>query len=975
MVAFLVGVVLLPLFFISSHGDAQTSQAVLLSVVDAIEKLVGFYKANYNDLNLDGLFGLRVMEGQLQKILQEHDEGRYPQLSHDVVQRLHTLLQDTRWVGEQAVSVVQADDEKYFKELGVIITQPWTVFKRPRKVVPAHRWNAPVYLASKNVRLDEHQSDICMMEITQPKRSPLRRAGGHGSEGGCSLSEHCGRVMTARGLTDYGITHQLLWTVLAEQSGCGEQMDVLMQGLGFNSTEHMQQEFCTNNFYEMLTTVHIFLSGTVTGNFQDLFMEQQFVCPSLGFYEFLKKDYLDQILSWQLPTGCFGENAEDEAASDNLLQNFPLEKDLKTLQSINRMSKLSDLGQLDLKKAEVEQQLKNLQSFNVLQESDAESMDGGRRDRVGNLQGQLQHPQGSRNVAVWNQAAPQQQRQQELGDGRPAVRNPGSVLLQQLGGQQRGPAGQLGPQRRGDAVYRNRPQRVGENGAGKLHGHFPPAGFQEEKMDIPAGVRGRLPEPVPGGHRGNFPDRRIKVKAGYDMNNFPRLPEDKGKAVYKTKNFPRLPEGKGKAVYKTKNFPHLPEGKGKAMYKMKNFPHLPEDLSPKEFPGQAVPSRGRGGGVGGRVPGRPEALRDRQVAAQFPGANGNQAVGVRVMDQRQQQPLPLAPDSQFGGRPRQRVLAAYETGQGSQRRLLVEKDMPGGCLSHKTGVACGALAMYLRYLVDPGPLSLMTPHQFYADTHQGLLGDGAAFRKVLEVLGQKLAKKKNLMDNVGLEEEPGEGDIEEREDKEDLKEEDEGKDGREEEEREEDKEEEERYPDAGEVERNDNEAVHLGADKDPAADLEGGPDKEDDNDLIGYRKEAYANGKEGVEEEEEDEEEAGPDYIKRAEGGGDKAAQTKSQTKEDAVYTYYEGRDKGAVKKHKAQAPQPPRSDGADASQSQDSVMPMMGPIAGRKDLPPTKALVLLLTAVSLALIFLLCKFTRKRRIHLKFGSRAFVRF
>jgi len=31
-----------------------------------------------------------------------------------------------------------------------------------------------------------------------------------------------------------------------------------------------------------------------------------FVCPSLGYYEFLDLAYLDQILAWQQKSGCYG---------------------------------------------------------------------------------------------------------------------------------------------------------------------------------------------------------------------------------------------------------------------------------------------------------------------------------------------------------------------------------------------------------------------------------------------------------------------------------------------------------------------------------------------------------------------------------------------------------------------------------------------------------------------------------------------
>lgn len=56
-------IVLLPLFFTSSDCHAQDVHAILLKVVDAVEKLISFYKTSYQNLNLDGLFGLKVVEG------------------------------------------------------------------------------------------------------------------------------------------------------------------------------------------------------------------------------------------------------------------------------------------------------------------------------------------------------------------------------------------------------------------------------------------------------------------------------------------------------------------------------------------------------------------------------------------------------------------------------------------------------------------------------------------------------------------------------------------------------------------------------------------------------------------------------------------------------------------------------------------------------------------------------------------------
>ena len=56
-------IVLLPLFFTSAGCRTQDVHAILLKVVDAVEKLIKFYRTSYQSLNLDGLFGLKVIEG------------------------------------------------------------------------------------------------------------------------------------------------------------------------------------------------------------------------------------------------------------------------------------------------------------------------------------------------------------------------------------------------------------------------------------------------------------------------------------------------------------------------------------------------------------------------------------------------------------------------------------------------------------------------------------------------------------------------------------------------------------------------------------------------------------------------------------------------------------------------------------------------------------------------------------------------
>ena len=56
-------VFLLPLF-IFPVLRCDDSSASLKSVIDAIEMLISYYKSNYMEFNVDGLFGLRAVEGK-----------------------------------------------------------------------------------------------------------------------------------------------------------------------------------------------------------------------------------------------------------------------------------------------------------------------------------------------------------------------------------------------------------------------------------------------------------------------------------------------------------------------------------------------------------------------------------------------------------------------------------------------------------------------------------------------------------------------------------------------------------------------------------------------------------------------------------------------------------------------------------------------------------------------------------------------
>ena len=53
---------------------------------------------------------------------------------------------------------------------------------------------------------------------------------------------------------------------------------------------------------------------------KDIYIEQCYICGILGYHNFLSLDRLSTFLGWQLPLGCYGENASNQ--SDMLKEDW-----------------------------------------------------------------------------------------------------------------------------------------------------------------------------------------------------------------------------------------------------------------------------------------------------------------------------------------------------------------------------------------------------------------------------------------------------------------------------------------------------------------------------------------------------------------------------------------------------------------------------------------------------------------------------
>ncbi|XP_067682057.1 uncharacterized protein [Haliotis asinina] len=526
---------LLSLFMLLTlrYGDTKTP---LISVIEALEKLVLFYKNSYQDFNVDGLFGLRVVEGQVQLLLNEYNQGQHQHIGPDVLERLRHLVREATQVSNQALEYVRKDDETYYNNFKFIVGTPWSIYRKHRGIDPKLKWLPEVYKAQKNANLDEEVSDRCMGELTGASHKYGRS---------CIISDQCVKTMTLRGLTEYGLTHQILWTMVAEKAGCLQEMKKVIQDQGFPDVETLQLEFCTNNYYEMLAVVHIYMKGVIRNEYQDLFLEQQFVCPNIGFYEHLTHDYLQQVLSWQMESGCFGD---------------------------------ADRGKKKKKKHKHAEDLFNRTEYQLMNANMADKSH------------KLLH-NNQNNVVKMNAALPN------------------GMLAKKLNGNQ---------------------SKVGI--------------YQSKRRSL-----------------------------NNEQNVNPLLFHQKAQAV-KVKPLP------GNTGSISKQHPVKQMYMGTSVNKVQH--------------GMAV-----GNGFH-----QPNQNQPRKVAHNNFKLNQHQVN------------IPKALIGRTTGRQ-----LSYVQSRGPQRKLLVEKSMEGGCFAHKTAVGAGALVMYLRYLIDPGPLDLNSSHRVLPESSRSLL--------------------------------------------------------------------------------------------------------------------------------------------------------------------------------------------------------------------------------------------------------------
>ncbi|XP_071180853.1 UPF0764 protein C16orf89 homolog [Mytilus edulis] len=255
---------------------------LLKETLSTVDRALTFFSSDYSSINVDGLFGLRIGQGQLIEAAnvcaKKKNCGEYLKLLKSLTKQLDETC-------EKALPYIEQSDPDYYKRFEQTISKPYilpyTSTKFDSSVLSSIR-------TGTNSSYVEEEGDACYARIMGTFEEP--KSGLKTTR--CNITNSCYNMMTSQGTSKYAITHQLLFFMVIEHVGCTEQVEKFING---HKLREIQQGFCQKIYKEADNLV---VNGKVKSSHRDLFLEQSVLCGSLGFEDFFRSDWIKMTLTW-----------------------------------------------------------------------------------------------------------------------------------------------------------------------------------------------------------------------------------------------------------------------------------------------------------------------------------------------------------------------------------------------------------------------------------------------------------------------------------------------------------------------------------------------------------------------------------------------------------------------------------------------------------------------------------------------------
>ncbi|CAG9535824.1 unnamed protein product [Cercopithifilaria johnstoni] len=299
---------------VSTQWSWDSARLIAL-VLNALYGLEEYYNGYYKDLDVDGLFGLRIIEGHLRSIQENIDDHN---IDSEITNEIRNLSLMAGVIANKALPFVANRDREYFNQYQFLLYHPYKMNFTPQRTDERFRWKEKQLKTSKSDRtspspalLSRKQRNRCFTELLLANSNLMSET--HD----CHLSNDCiKRMVDQRGFTGYQLTQQILYIAIALQTSCSFTLSNFIVLTKNRTITSVVTEYCTNMIDELSILLrNPKLTARLNYDERDLLMERIFICGQFGFVELSSLNFFASILSWQNPTsGCF---MNDEAGMIN----------------------------------------------------------------------------------------------------------------------------------------------------------------------------------------------------------------------------------------------------------------------------------------------------------------------------------------------------------------------------------------------------------------------------------------------------------------------------------------------------------------------------------------------------------------------------------------------------------------------------------------------------------------------------------
>ncbi|XP_060696347.1 UPF0764 protein C16orf89 homolog [Hemiscyllium ocellatum] len=278
-------------FTVLSFASAKESR--LDDVISGLGKAILFFENEYEHFTLDGVLGFRMLQAELEDALKRWSLSGHEAASQ--FKKVGDLVRRLDFIAAKAIETVKVTDPAYFNAFQPTLhIDFWTLDPQWIKT--------DAKLVYPEVRVTEcfgeNISDRCMTQLLGTWKN-------YGVS--CLESDLCKRMMTTLNCQGYSLSHQLLYFIIVEHKKCSNIVHAQhMDSRASLFVQGYKKIFCSN----MLQMNLLIEKNGYPLSEQDLFLEYVMLCGQAGFSEFFKAEWLDHILAWQLPAGCFGKSGQ-----------------------------------------------------------------------------------------------------------------------------------------------------------------------------------------------------------------------------------------------------------------------------------------------------------------------------------------------------------------------------------------------------------------------------------------------------------------------------------------------------------------------------------------------------------------------------------------------------------------------------------------------------------------------------------------